>query len=151
MLRRFPGRALYRLRLLGEYGKLPHSRYGAQLEHVHLISGRTLTLTFHVTLPAKVSVGRIEVLTGRARHYWVLRGPHPGVFRFAVPGADLPPGTDGSLTATVSSGTRPGYVLDHLSIPLSSTRSGMLSALVPSGVVAELGPLPAPPLSVSAG
>jgi hypothetical protein len=150
VLRRFPGRALYRLRLLGEYGKLPHSRYGAQLEHVHLVSGPALTLTFHVTLPARVSVGRLEVLTGRARHSWVLRGSRPGTFRFAVPPADLPPGADGSLTATVSSGTRPGHVLDHLSIPLSSTRGGLLSALVPSGVVAELGPLPAPPLSVAA-
>jgi hypothetical protein len=41
-------------------------------------------------------------------------------------------------------------VLDHLSIPLAADQGGTLSALVPSGVVAELGPLPAPPLSVTA-
>jgi 4-amino-4-deoxy-L-arabinose transferase-like glycosyltransferase len=151
VLRAFPGRALYRLRLLGEYGKLPHSRYGAQLEHVHVVSGSSLTLTFRVTLPARVRLGRLEVLTGRVRHSWVLSGTHPGAFRFVVPATDLPRGSDGSVLATVTSDARPGHVFDHLSIPLSRTRSGMLSALVPSGVVAELGPLPAPPLSVSAG
>jgi 4-amino-4-deoxy-L-arabinose transferase-like glycosyltransferase len=150
VLRGFPGRAPYRLRLLGEYGKLPHSRYGAQLEHVHLVRGRTLTFTVSVRLPARVSVGRVEVLTGRVRRYWLLRGSHPGAIRFVVPSSSLPPGTDGSITASVTSGAHPGHVLDHLSIPLAADQGGTLSALVPSGVVAELGPLPAPPLSVTA-
>ncbi len=148
VLRSFPGRALYRLRLLGEYGKLPHARYGAQLEHVHLVRGRTLTFTLSVRLPARVSAGTVEVLAGRVRYHWVLRGSRPGTFRFVVASSSLPRGTDGSITASVSKS--PGHVLDHLLIPLAADQGGMLSALVPSGVVAELGPLPAPPLSVTA-
>ena len=106
VLRGFPGRALYRLRLLGEYGKLPHARYGAQLEHVHLVRGRTLTFTLSVRLPDRVSVATVEVLTGRVRHHWVLRGSRPGSFRFVVPA--LQPGAgDRRLDHGVSHVRRP--------------------------------------------
>ncbi len=152
VLRAFSGRSLYRLRLLGEYGKLPHAKYGAQLEHIAVVSGRTLTLSFGAQLPAKVAGGQLEVVAGRARRHWPVATSRPARFRFVLgPAARLRPGSTDSLTAYLTSAARPGLVLDHLTIGLSVGADGVISALVPSGVVAELGPLPPPPLSVAAG
>jgi 4-amino-4-deoxy-L-arabinose transferase-like glycosyltransferase len=151
VLQAFPGRPLYRLRLLGEYGKLPHAKYGAQFERVAVVSGRVLTLNFGVTLPAKVAGARLEVAAGRLRRNWSLGSPRRQRFRFMLgSAAGLRPGTTDSLTAFLTSTSRPGRVLDHLTIALAIGRDGMISAMVPSGVVAELGPLPPPPLSVAA-
>ena len=84
VLRAFSGRALYRLRLLGEYGKLPHAKYGAQLEHVAVVSGRTLTLSFGAQLPAKVAGAQLEVVAGRARRQWSVTSSRPARFRFVL-------------------------------------------------------------------
>lgn len=152
VLRAFPGRPLFRLRLLGEYGKLPHAKYGAQLERMSVVSGRTLPLTFGVTLAAKAAGGRLEVTAGRIHRHWALSSSRPGRFSFVLrESAGLAAGSVGSLTATVTSASRPGRVLDHLTIAFAVGRDGTLSALVPDGVVAELGPLPPPVLSVAAG
>jgi hypothetical protein len=152
VLHTFPGRSTYRLRLLGEYGKLPHAKYGAQLERVRLVRGRVLTLSFGATLPAEVTGAHLEVSAGRLRHGWAVGHSRGARFQFVLgPQAGLRPGTTDSLTAFLTSDADPGRVLDHLSIGLSVGTDGTLSALVPSGVVAELGPLPAPPLSVAAG
>ncbi len=150
VLQQFPGRPIYRLRLLGEYGKLPHSRYGAQFEHVSVARGRSITLAFLVKLPANARDGRLEIVSGRVHRSWLMGSTHSGRFRFVVgPGAIPAPGA-GSLTATVITGARVGHVLDHLTLAISRDPTGMISMLVPSGVVAELGPLPPPPISVMA-
>ncbi len=152
VLREFAGRRLYRLRLRGEYDKWPHSFYGAQLEKVSMVRGATVMLSFRVNLPAKYSSGRLEVLAGGSRRSWALPSAHGGPFRFAIgPGATAGRGSYGSLTATVTSAAPRPRVIDHLTIGLARGADGEISALVPSGVVAELGPLPPPPLSVTAG
>jgi 4-amino-4-deoxy-L-arabinose transferase-like glycosyltransferase len=150
VLRSFPGRSLYRLRLLGEYGKLPHARYGAQLDRVAVVSGRSLMLTFGVTLPSWVAGARLEVSVGRLHRHWTLQSARSAQYRLPLGTAGLRPGVD-SLTAFLTSASHPGRVLDHFTIPLSVGPDGVTSALVPTGVVAELGPLPPPPLSVAAG
>jgi 4-amino-4-deoxy-L-arabinose transferase-like glycosyltransferase len=150
VLRAFSGRSLYRLRLLGEYGKLPHAKYGAQLDRLVVVSGRSLTLTFGVTLPSKAAGASLDVIAGRLHRHWSLGSARSARYRFTLgSGAGLRPGTD-SLTAFLTSTSPPSLVLDHLTVALAVGRDGVLSALVSKGVVVELGPLPPPPLSVAA-
>jgi hypothetical protein len=152
VLHAFPGRGLFRLRLLGEYDKRPHSFYGAQLERVSLVRGRSITLGFRVNLPARFRTGRLEVVAGGLRHSWTLRPSGKGPFSFVVrPGAIVGRASYGELTASVTTTARRPRVLDHLRIGLSRGRDGGFFALVPAGVVTELGPLPPPPLSVAVG
>jgi 4-amino-4-deoxy-L-arabinose transferase-like glycosyltransferase len=155
VLRAFPGRPLYRLRLLGEYGKLPRAGYGARLEHVVVVSGRRLTFSFRVKLARSRGTARLDVAAGLLRRSWSLGSRRSGQFQLVLgPGDDPPPGYLGSIVLTVStaspsSGILPRHVLDHLVLPLAVSADGALRSLVPEGVITELGPLPPPPLSIA--
>ncbi|HEX4017148.1 MAG TPA: glycosyltransferase family 39 protein [Frankiaceae bacterium] len=151
VLQAFPGRPVYRLRLVGEYGKLPHARYGAQLERVAIVRGRDLTFSLTVTPPANLTDARLDVIAGRLHRHWSLASSRAAHLQFQLdPAAGLQPGSTDSLTVYLTSASRPDRVLDHLTVGLRVGTDGTISALVPSGVVAELGPSPAPALSVAA-
>jgi hypothetical protein len=161
VLRSYPGRRLLRLRLLGEYGKQPHSGYGAELERVALVSGHTLTLRVAVRLPASLSTGRLVGSIGATDRSWSLQrhsasvvvtvsGGHPAGAASRSPILHVQPGTgDAVFTLVGRRGNQDGeQPLARVTLPLSVDPAGRLRALVPSGVVADLGPLAPPSISL---
>jgi 4-amino-4-deoxy-L-arabinose transferase-like glycosyltransferase len=152
VLSSYPGRAVYQLRLLGEYGKHPGAGFGARLQRLGLFSGPTLGLDLTAALPKSVATARLEVTVDGRHQSWTLSGHHPDRVRVQLTAGaggfpHVSPGGSGSVhVALMESGGRGGRQLDQLDIPLQSER-GMLRALAPVALVAELGPLPRPPLA----
>lgn len=164
-LRSFPGRPIYRLSLLGEYGKLPHARYGARLQALNQLSGGTLSLSVSTRLPRAMSGARLVVSVGSRTSTALLApgtvssaqisltsasavtGAQPGSLAFT----SLKPGMARAVTFSVRAPGRRGLgrTIDHFRIPLEIDASGQLRTLVPMGPAQELGPLPAPVISVA--
>ena len=150
----YPGRQLYRLRLLGEYGKRPHAGFGAQLQRLHIVSGAGLALGVTITLPRTVASARLQITIDGRRQMWTLT-PHRSN-RISLP---LTAGSGafaalsaGDTTAHISVFGRTAHgraerLLDQQDLPLLQT-DGQLQALAPTGAITELGPMPAPPLSL---
>jgi 4-amino-4-deoxy-L-arabinose transferase-like glycosyltransferase len=150
----YPGRQLYRLRLLGEYGKRPHAGFGAQLQRLHVVSGVDLALGVTVTLPRSVTGGRLQISIDGRHRMWTL-APHRSnriALRLTAgqgPLAALPAGGSTAHITLFGQPARGGAerMLDQQDLPLRQS-NGQLQALAPTGAVTELGPAPAPALSL---
>ncbi len=169
VLRDFPHRAVYRLSLLGEYGKHAHAGYGARLQRLRSLTSRALTLRVASRLPGSMAGARLLVVVGARRATWLLA---PGQVSDTVvtlsagplsPAGDRPdrpfsigstrPGADGaivvSLLARKAAGGRE-IVLGHIRLPIA-LHGGRLTTMAPYGSVTELGPARTPALVISAG
>jgi hypothetical protein len=62
-----PLRPIYQLRLLGEYGKHPHSDYGATLQRMTTIAGPTVTVSVRARLPESIANAQLIVTLGTDR------------------------------------------------------------------------------------
>lgn len=163
VMRTFPHRALYRLRLLGEYGHTPHKFFGARIEHLRIVTGQTLTFDVDARIPRSVSDAQLIVVKGTYRHTIALKPNDLNRLRLVIsatenPDLPQPPGVlvmpaltggpDG-ITVVLRARTKAGHrISDQLPIPLMST-SARVAALAADGQVAELGPLPPPALTVT--
>ena len=64
VLNSFPDRPIYQLRLLGEYGKHPHSGYGAILQRLRLVAGRSLRVDVQISPRESVTQAQLLVAVG---------------------------------------------------------------------------------------
>jgi 4-amino-4-deoxy-L-arabinose transferase-like glycosyltransferase len=155
----YPGRPIYRLQLLGEYGKHAHRGYGAALDRVELLQGPAVTLVVSSLLPNGVRGARLLVTVGDAHCSWSLNQGQPlritlkagrsgAGARSAQTIWGVRPGKDGAISFTLTATVRGGiHTLSRVRIPLLLTTHGRLQALAPVRRTALLGPL-SPPMSV---
>jgi hypothetical protein len=169
VLRSFPGRPMYELQLLGEYGKQPHAGYGARLQGMRLIAGPTLTVKVRARVPDSVASARLEVsVAGRQLSSALTPGQTAAVqltFSAGSPGSagsaadrstpglafqQVDPGSGGAVTLRLLTGGPGGggETASRLRLPMVRTASGLLNMLAPAGSATELGPIPPPALSV---
>jgi hypothetical protein len=169
VLRDFPHRTVYRLSLLGEYGKHPHAGYGARLQRLRSLTSRDLTLRVASRLPGSMAGARLLVVVGARRATWLLAPGQVSDTEVTLsagplsPAGDRPdrpfsigstrPGADGaivvSLLARKAAGGRE-IVLGHIRLPIA-LHGGRLTTMAPYGSVTELGPARTPALVISAG
>jgi hypothetical protein len=161
----FPGRRLYRLQLLGEYGHTPHKNFGARLEHLGYVTAMAIAFMVHTT-PARangnpelvVAVGEQRLIVPLSRTHpndvrVVLSTRNPGVIPAHAPTLfDVKPSRGSMILSIVMRGTRgERRTTNKVSVPLVLSGRGLLTAMAPERLVSELGPLPAPPLTVALG
>jgi 4-amino-4-deoxy-L-arabinose transferase-like glycosyltransferase len=160
VLDNYPGRQLWALRLLGEYGKKPKSGYGARLQALALRSGPQLTLDTRVTMPAKTAEAYLQV-TAAAHTEQIALAPDQdvtvpvtlaaGTIAPSVGGltlADVDPGTTDQVTITLVSrkiGSE-RWGVSRATVAVQLTPQGQLEVLAPTGPITSLGPAPDPTL-----
>ena len=160
--RAYPGRQIYHLRLLGEYGKQARSGYGAVLDHVDLLDAPALSFKISGALPRGATQARLLVAVGDQRRTWSLSQPagvHLTIKLAARTAVGLVasdetiwgarPGPAGAVTFTLTATLRGRiHTLSRIRIALQLISPGRLEALAPVRRAAMLGPLAPPPLSV---
>ena len=149
VLRSFPGRPVYELRLLGEYGRRPHSGYGAVLQRLRLISGASITMEVDVRPRRLVTDAELLVSVGNR----LVSALEVGAAQTRVPltfsSHQLPELKGEAVTISLATRVSPeGPKSESLVLSLIRTRGGLLQMLVPEGPSRELGPSAPPQISI---
>jgi 4-amino-4-deoxy-L-arabinose transferase-like glycosyltransferase len=163
VLKAYPDRSLYALQLLGEYGKKPHTFFGARFQRLQLVTGPAVGVSVTARVSASAASARLEVSVGGNEKSAALPTGQTtpvqlefsaGTPQDVAPGArvfpELQPAS-GSITLTLFTSRVAGgrESASRLVIPFTRSASGTLTLLAPTGPTTELGPLPAPPLTVT--
>lgn len=165
VLRSYPGRPLYRLRLLGEYGQRPNKNFGARIEQLRVVSAPTLAFDLGVKVPDAVQSARVVVSVGKQQrslplapnsvsqlHLTISAGPTKATAQGSQLALDnVSPGSDGQATVTLFVARNHGRdtVLDRQRFAVEQTGAGQsLRAIAPSRLVKVLGPDPAPAMTL---
>jgi 4-amino-4-deoxy-L-arabinose transferase-like glycosyltransferase len=159
----FPSRGLYRLQLLGEYGRTPHKNFGARLEHLGYVTAGAITFVVHATVAGGSGSAELVVVVGDRQVVVPLSPTRPNDLRLLI-SADTQAATragsttiagakptGGSMTLAIRVPESRGgqRTTDQVTVPLMLLRPGALAAIAPDRLVNELGPLPPPRLTVA--
>jgi hypothetical protein len=159
----FPGRHMYRLQLLGEYGHTPHKNFGARLEHLRYVTAIAVAFIVHASLANTSGSAELVVAIGDRRLVLPLSRTHRNDMRLLISASNPRKTSKGSSTllgvrpsggsmtlSLVLRGTRGvPRTISQLSVPLMASGRDLLTAIAPDRLVAELGPLPPPRLTVA--
>lgn len=159
----FPRRGLYRLQLLGEYGRTPHRNFGARLEHLAYVTSPEIAFVVHATVANGSGRAKLVVTLGNRQMVVPLSQTRRNDLRLLISAdtrtatrtgsttiAGVKP-TGGSMTLAIRVPESQGRqrTTDQITVPLMLLRPGALAALAPDRLVNELGPLPPPRLTVA--
>jgi hypothetical protein len=160
----YPGRALFRLRLLGSYGQRPHKNFQARLEKLSVVSAKTLAFDLHTNVPETVRSARlvltvgdqqsnIPMVPGSSSQLKLTLSAGPGTT--GLTGSKLAlnnvrPGRDGLavLTLLVVRNHGPETVYDRQRLALVDGPNGTLRVMAPSGLVKVLGKYAQPAMTL---
>jgi hypothetical protein len=160
----YPGRALFRLSLLGSIGQRPHKNFQARLERLSVVSAKTLAFDLHTNAPENVRSARlvltvgdqqinIPMVPGSSSQLKLTLSAGPGTT--GLTGSKLAlnnvrPGRDGMavLTLFVVRSHGPETVNDRERLALVNGPNGTLRVIAPTGLVKVLGKYPEPAMSL---
>jgi hypothetical protein len=159
----FPRRRMYRLQLLGEYGRTPHKNFGARLDHLRYVTAGAISFVVHATVAQGNGSAELVVVIGEQQVVVPLSRTHRNDLRLVISAGmrtatsagsttitDVRP-TGGSMTLAIRvlGGRGKRRTIGQVNVPLMLSGPGRLTTIAPDRLLNELGPLPPPRLIVA--